>query len=244
MRVYRTYTHEVLAPELIVLLSDEEGRHLASVRRVAVGDAVLITNGRGQAYRGAVETLGKGTTAVRVIEAHRETADPGPRRELAIGLTRSEAFDDMLHGAVELGMTHFQPLLTERTVVELDQKRAQKRVERWGRICSEALKQSERLWMPVIEPPRQVGEYLKHIAGQPGRTLLLAERVPGEPVARLRDAEAEHLRFMVGPEGGWSPKEREEILAAGATAFSFGEGFILRTETAALSVLAMALVHQ
>ena len=239
MRVYRTFTHEALAPERLVRLSEEEGRHLASVRRVAIGDAVMITNGRGQAYRGAVESLGKGTTSVRVLEAHRETADCGPRRELAIGLTRSEAFDDMLHGAVELGMTHFQPLLTERTVVELDEKRVQKRLERWGRICTEALKQSERLWMPVIEPPREVGEYLKHIAGQPGRTMLLAERVPGEPVARLRDAAGEDLRFMVGPEGGWTPKEREEILAAGATAFSFGEGFILRSETAALAVLAL-----
>lgn len=236
MRIYRCYADCDLNPGEVAPLDPEEAHHLAQVRRARAGDAVILTNGRGVAARGVLELEGKkGRVAIEEVVRR----DPPPAEVLvACALTKSGAFEDILQRAVELGMTRFVPLVTERCVVEFDDRRAEKKVEKWERHAIEALKQCERTWLPVMESPVALREFVARPFA--GRRFLLEERT--ESIERL-DEVARGLTgpaaLLIGPEGGWSEAEKHAMREAGIEPVSLGAQAVLRTETAWLAALAL-----
>jgi 16S rRNA (uracil1498-N3)-methyltransferase len=237
VRRYRAYADAPLAPGAEFELSEDEAHHLSAVRRVRSGDAVIVVNGGGLEAEGILRTQGK-RCSVAIERITRELLAPPPRLRCACALTKSSAFEDILQRAVELGMTHYQPLMADRSVVELDERRAEKKREKWTRHGIEALKQCERLWLPEIGEPTKVADFLRSSPG--GRVLLLEERSPeAPPLAQLVPTLAnEDVTLLIGPEGGWSDAERALARTSGCQPTSLGE-VILRAETAWLASLAL-----
>jgi 16S rRNA (uracil1498-N3)-methyltransferase len=240
MRTLRCYCDDQqLRPGGDILLSEEEGRHLGTVLRARVGFHVEVLDGAGGLAFGDVTEGGKGGWRIAI----RELAPPVARRaaplELAPALTRTDAFDDALHRAIELGMTAFRPILSERTVVELDEKKANRRMERWQRIAVESLKQCERRWLPEVAPPVELEALLADLKTRDITPVVLLERAKDvPPLSGMRDKLASvGVCLLIGPEGGWSPEEAE-LLRKSGTAASLGDA-ILRSETAALAALAL-----
>jgi 16S rRNA (uracil1498-N3)-methyltransferase len=237
MREWRCFHDDALVPGSRVLLAREEATHLTRVLRARAGDRVVVLDGRGRRAEAVVADAKSGALELGAVT---EFPPPLPALELALALTRTEAFEEALARAIELGISGFRPIACEHAMVRLDAARRAARLDRWRRLAIERLKQCERLWLPALHEPVPVAEALEAAvtAGLTGVALLERAACPGlaEVLAGLEpDAP---VCLFIGPEGGWAVEERQALESACRPA-SLGSA-VLRSETAALAAVALA----
>ena len=169
-------------------------------------------------------------------QTHRELRYP--RITLAQGLPKSDKMDFIVQKATELGVASIVPVITERTIVKV--KDEEKRVSRWQKIAREAAMQSNRPDIPAIDDIISFKDFLRTLNSEPGTLLLLPWEEGTEPIKNVlrNNSGVKNLLVLIGPEGGFSTKEAEAAKEIGFHLVSLGPN-ILRTETAALAVLAM-----
>ena len=230
----RLYFPGVIPPHGVCMAPPEQAHHVAHVLRLAVGDAVVVFDGRGIEYSATIERIGKSGVTLRVGEPREVDRESRLAITLAQGISSGERMDYTVQKAVELGVGAIQPLTTERSVVRLDPARAAKRVVHWQAVAVAACEQCGRTRVPSVHPVVPLTAWLG-AGGAMGLRLTLA---PGA-LATLRDLARplEPVSLLVGPEGGLSPRERERAQTAGYTPIRLGPR-VLRTETAALAALA------
>lgn len=211
----------------------EEAHHLTRVLRVEPGQAYEISDNE-SLYLGEVETARK-SEVVFTVKQRLEIVEAAPAMALAAGLIRFERFEWIIEKATELGARAILPIAAERSEKGLEQA-ASKRMERWRRIAREACEQSRRARMPELAAPSDAPP-----AGEFSHRFLLDEEggTPGilEALGDERPAQA-RVALAIGPEGGWTDRERERWQQAGWTRVTLGSG-ILRAETAAAAALAV-----
>jgi 16S rRNA (uracil1498-N3)-methyltransferase len=215
-------------------ITGEDAHHLSTVLRVEAGQKFEISDNR-QVYLAQVETARKDLVSFEILEQI-EAAAPVIHTTLFAALIKFERFEWMLEKATELGIGEVTPVQTERSEKGLEQA-ARKRLARWQRIAREASEQSRRVRLPSIELPIGLADALR--AGVGHRFAL--DEAGGHPIfAALPEVRqlGDRVALLVGPEGGWTDRERTEIAAAGWSAVSLG-GHILRAETAAIAGLAI-----
>ena len=151
-------------------------------------------------------------------------------------LIKFEHFEWLIEKATELGVEQVIPVEAERSEKGLAAA-AQKRVVRWRRIAREASEQSRRAKLPLIEPSVSLAEALRD---QADYRYVLEEADAPPILSVLPEAclAGDRVALLVGPEGGWTDRERAEIGAAGWVATSLGDG-ILRAETASIAGLSI-----
>jgi 16S rRNA (uracil1498-N3)-methyltransferase len=213
-------------------LDPGQSRYLAAVMRQAVGDEMLLFNGRDGEWRAAVTVVGKRAVGVKAARLERPQA-MGQDLDLIIALVKRGRLETIVEKAAELGARRVRPVVTERTNAD------RARVERLTAIATEAAEQTGRLDVPEILEPVKLEKLL---AGwEPGRRLLFCDEAgDAKPVAEaLAGQPAGPWAVLIGPEGGFSPKEREMLRALPfATAATLGPR-ILRADTAAISALTL-----
>ncbi|MFN2371115.1 MAG: 16S rRNA (uracil(1498)-N(3))-methyltransferase [Candidatus Krumholzibacteriia bacterium] len=218
-----------------VLLDRDESHHALTVLRRGDRDPVGLVDGRG--LRLTARLAGRDGKLARLeilTVAHDEAEQAAPRLWLACGVVKGRRWEWVLEKAVELGAHRITPLLCEHGVVEPREGRR----ERWLGVLRAALKQSGRAWLPELDEPQSLADWL---AGGGDWRLFYgavpAERdaVAAEPTATAADA---WLAAAIGPEGGWAPAERTALQDAGAAVLDLGP-HVLRTETAAAAALAL-----
>ena len=124
-----------------------------------------------------------------------------------------------------------------RSVVRIPKERLEAKMERWQKIILAAVKQSRRSTVPVLHPPSSLPLLCRDLP--PGLKLLLSENERGASLKSIvRSATWDHAIFCIGPEGGWTDQEHQELVQSGFQPASLGPQ-ILRTETAALVVTAI-----
>lgn len=193
-------------------LADADHHHLARVRRVRDGDAVIVADGRGGWRRARFR--GHEPEPVDAVQA---VPAPEPPLAVAFALVKGTKPDLVVQKLTELGIDRIIPFEATRSVVRWDPAKAGAAHERLVRIAREAAMQSRRAWLPTIEPVAGFAE----VASRPGA--VVADR-GGVPI------DASHRLVLVGPEGGWSDDER----AQGLPAVALGDA-VLRAETAAIA---------
>jgi 16S rRNA (uracil1498-N3)-methyltransferase len=212
----------------------DDAHHLTRVLRVEPGQRFEISDNR-DVYLAEVETARKSLVEFSLVERLPAVA-PGARIDLFASLIRFERFEDLIEKATELGVAHIVPVAAERSEKGLA-RAAEKRLPRWRRIAREASEQSRRARLPEIESPIELMEAVREESAH--RLLLDEEAAPGIlgalPVNRKPD---DSIALLVGPEGGWTDRERAAIVEAGWRAVSLGST-ILRAETAAVAGLAI-----
>ena len=236
MRLTRVYVDDDLAAGGKLTVEGSAGNHIARVLRLRVGDEVTVFNGRGGEYSAAIEDIRRDTVLVSVRE-HRDEGRESPfNLTLAQGISRGERMDWVVQKATELGVSRIIPVFTERSVVQLDEKQAQKKLQHWRGIAVAACEQCGRNVVPAIDTPVGVHEFLAKALT--GTALLLS---PGATQG-IADVRAETgATVLIGPEGGLAQVEQDAALRAGFTAVRMGPR-VLRTETAA--VCALTLLQQ
>lgn len=152
---------------------------------------------------------------------------------LCLPLLSEQKMSFVLQKATELGIDKIIPVITNRSIVKLDDKKVSKKLERWQLICKEASEQSKRMTIPIVSDIKKLSE-LK-LDG----LKILCSTV--EKQNKLKDVirnEFDKITFIVGPEGGLDSKEEELLIKLGFISTSLGEN-ILRVETAPLYVLSV-----
>ncbi len=217
------------------LVTGDEAHHLTRVLRVEPGERYEISDNE-SVYLAEVETARKAEVSFVVIEKLRGR-EPGLETELYAALIRFERLEWMLEKATELGLSRFHAFPAERSEKGLEMA-ARKRLPRWERVAREASEQSRRTVLPrICEPLDDLPLLARNLT-----TGFLLDELPDAPpilsaVPKERGLE-DRVGILVGPEGGWTERERIRLAAAGWTRVSLGTQ-VLRAETAAIAALAI-----
>ena len=224
----------------LVKLTPEQARYLGAVLRLRPGEEIEVFDGKGARFRAWLE---EDAAALRLAEPLLE----GPLRAVDVvlvqALAKGEKMDVVVQKATELGATRVMPLASDRAVVRLDAGRGAGKAERWRRIAQEAARQCGRSDVPRVDEPCGWDGVFALLRDEPARRGLLLD--PEQRELRLGQAArgARRVLIAVGPEGGFSPEERERAVRGGMLSVGLGP-LVLRTETAGLAALSVVLhVH-
>lgn len=213
-------------------LRGEEARHLTRVLRVEPGQRYEISD-NSSVYLAEVAEA-RGERVVFRIESAIDSPSPPARVTLCAALIKFDRFEWIVEKATELGVESILPVETTRVEKGLFEA-SHKRAERWQRIARESSQQSRRARIPEILSAARFDAVL----GAAGARIFLDEAV-APPLLRVLPAAIDHVALLLGPEGGWTDRERELALSAGWSAASLGPQ-VLRAETAATAALAVVM---
>ncbi|MEV8170903.1 16S rRNA (uracil(1498)-N(3))-methyltransferase [Microbacterium sp. NPDC077486] len=222
----------------LVSLTGAEAKHAAVVRRLRVGEAVTVGDGRGVWLTGVAEEVSPSRVDVRIAERV-EHEPANPRLVLVQALAKGDRDELAVQAACELGVDEIVPWQASRSVSRWEGPKAVKGRERWATIVREAAKQAHRTWVPEVAAPESTAQLAARAATQ--RVVLLDPTAPARLSTLVPDDR--DLVLVVGPEGGIAPEELEKLAAAGAERVLLGDT-VLRTSTAgpaAIAVLSVAL---
>ncbi|KAB7772199.1 16S rRNA (uracil(1498)-N(3))-methyltransferase [Xanthomonas maliensis] len=236
MRLTRSHVDLPLAVGQDVQLPEEAANHLLRVLRLREGDACVLFNGDGIDYHARISAAGKRDARASVTQAE-PVDNESPRAIVLIqGIARGEKMDLILQKATELGVSAIVPVNAERTEVKLDAGRLEKRIAHWRSVIVSACEQSGRARIPRLAIPSSLADAAA--ATRDGQSLRLTLDPQGEHrLATLSMSDDRAVQIAIGPEGGWSPRDRATLAEAGFTGLRLGPR-ILRTETAGLAAIA------
>ena len=223
-------------------LESADAHHCCDVLRLAPGDQVVVFDGQGRvAEAKLLEVTRKHCTLCIGTEAM--TREPRCAITLAQAVPKGKNMDLVLQKAVELGASSIVPLMTERTVVRVDEADAPRKRERWQQIALEACKQCGRNTLPHVWQPYSPEQFLS--THQEGLLLLASLQPDSRPIKEVLAAYGQaqghppsNVTILIGPEGDFTPGEIALFKEAGAIPITLGP-IILRTETAAIYCLSV-----
>jgi 16S rRNA (uracil1498-N3)-methyltransferase len=220
-----------------VEVSGDEAHHAVAVRRIRVGEALLLTDGRGALAEGAVEATGKRTLDVR-LTSYDVVAEPSPSVTVVQALAKGDRGERAVEMLTEIGAARIVPWAAARSVAVWKGDRATKSLARWRATAREAAKQSRRAWHPEVAELAST-DYVREIAAAADLAIVLHEEATGS-LASLAVPEAGNVVLVVGPEGGLTDEEVAGFVAAGAHAVRLGAE-VLRTSAAGVAATAAIL---
>ena len=235
MRQHRIFHEGPLEVGTEVGLSVDNGHYLRQVMRAKSGQLITLFNGAGGEYRATIQTIEKRECRVSVDQFIDREVESSLEITLLQGISKGDKMDFTVQKAVELGVNHVVPLLTERSVVKLDARRGQKKREHWQGIAIAAAAQSGRNRITTLAPIMKLSEYL--LTANKGDTTRLMLS-PSAKVGFNSIAQSQAITLLIGPEGGLSDGEERAAIAAGFCAVRFGPR-VLRTETAAIAAVGL-----
>jgi 16S rRNA (uracil1498-N3)-methyltransferase len=223
-------------------LSGDEAKHCSQVMRHRVGDWIRVFDGQGTEAKAEIVSISAKRVEIRVLEK-RSTPPPAVSISLIQAIPKGANMELIIEKAVELGVNAIWPVLTERTVVKLDAKEAQKKQEKWQRVALEACKQCGQNWLPEVHLPEAFGKVLEQLPPHDVKIIAAIQPDARSVKAILRDIAApQSAALAIGPEGDFTPAEYELVREKGFAPMTLGP-LVLRVETAALYAVSV-LSHE
>ncbi len=232
MRHYRFYQAGNFGIGNAVSLDKTVSSHISRVLRLKVHDEIQLFNGDGYNYQARIMVSGK-KVVVEIFGSAANNSESPLKIHLGQAISRGERMDYTLQKAVELGVHKITPLITERVQFRLNEKRIKQKMNHWQKVIESACEQSGRAVVPEIISPLNLFQWVK-AGSSPG--LLFTP----DATVRLKDLQnASNLRLLIGPEGGFSNNEVNQVLEHPEfTDVSLGPR-TLRTETAAVTAISI-----
>ncbi|MBP7174847.1 MAG: 16S rRNA (uracil(1498)-N(3))-methyltransferase [Thermoclostridium sp.] len=230
-------------------LTGDDAKHMLQVLRFKPGDVFLAFDATGYEYEAEVASIGKSSVTGKIIKAWRPETEPEKNVILFQGIPKADKMDWIIQKSVELGVREIIPMVTQYSVIRMNERGLDGKLERWNRISREACKQSGRVRVPEVKAPMLYSDAVK----------LWSERVKEETNALtvycyenegkkcLKDLlicynidDSRTAGIFIGPEGGFSEGEVQLAQEHRFNPVSLGKR-ILRTETAAIAVLSVIM---
>jgi 16S rRNA (uracil1498-N3)-methyltransferase len=218
------------------------------VRRLQPLDEVTLFNGQGGEFKAVITHMGRSEVSVRVGEHHKIERELNMQVNLWCGITANERMDWLLEKATELGASTLLPISAERSVLKLKGERADKKLAHWQAIAVASSEQCGRNRVLQVSAPVNLPQAIAQLTAKPAQaarwvlSLAPGTRPLQEMMRTLKSAKDEdpsnmsELILLSGPEGGLSPAEEAQAIAAGFLPVSLGRR-VLRAETAPVAVL-------
>ena len=198
-----------------------------NILRLKKGDTLFVFDGKGKEYEYVIHLIGKEHIQIRKMRITRKEAPPKSCIALAFPVLREHKMDIILQKATELGVNRFLPFTSKRSTIA--QKPSAFRCRRWIKIITEAVRQSERLWLPSLEEVCNFNKIIKEEAS----IKLYALKGGGDFLSLLGKNKEGSILLLVGPEGGFSDEEKQALEEHGFEGVNLSAN-VLRSETAAL----------
>jgi 16S rRNA (uracil1498-N3)-methyltransferase len=225
-------------------LRGSEAHHARDVLRMKAGEKIVLFNGRGREV--TVEIAAFEDDEIRLRKLH-EAETPPLRGRITLGqaIPKGKNMELIVQKAVEIGAAEIAPIISDRTIVQIDSNSAAQKQRKWQQIAIEAGKQCGQNWLPRVHPPRKLAEFFS--TSEQGFDLRLIGSL--QPEARnLKSILEMYLRqhtdrprsvlMLVGPEGDFTPAELALARRHGCEPITLGP-IILRVETAAIYCLSI-----
>lgn len=225
--MYRLVIHPTQKQQEQIQLTASQQHYLQRVLRLGKGDRFVAMDGLGQTW--VAQLWG---TSAQILEALQGWTELATDVTLMVALPKGSGFEPIVRGCTELGVATFMPILSERTLL----KPSVHKLERWRKIAQEAAEQSERQIVPVILEPTPFDQALATIASSNRYICVARSNTPF--LQELPPPPVQNIAIATGPEGGWTPLEIEQAIAAGFRSVSLGRR-VLRAVTAPLVALSL-----
>ena len=222
----------------LIHIDGQEARHILNVMRLKESDSVIVFDGSGREYKGFIKEAGLKSLTVKVISTKEPTGEELAKITLVQAMPKKDKMDYIVEKATELGVSCIIPAVTERTVVRLDEDKANKRVERWARLAKEAAKQCGRTDVPRVE---NVQKFYNIIDKVNEYDLALMACLSDDTVSikeAIADFEKGKIIVFIGPEGDFTPDEITMAKDTSCRYVSLGKR-ILKSDTAGIFLLSV-----
>lgn len=245
-------SHPIPQEETKILIEGDDKKHLRDVLRMKPGETVTICDVTGTDHLCEIESYGEEGAVTHILSRTASNTESPYEIVIYQGLPKADKMDVIIQKCVELGGARIVPVTCTRSIVKLtDKKDIIKKIQRWNRIAYEAAKQCNRSKIPEILPPVTVKEAVQKMT-QDGAAFLPWEceeqrsirsflnEVKNKNIPAKDKSTSPVISFLVGPEGGFDQSEIDLARQHGIITVTLGKR-ILRTETAAPSILAMMM---
>lgn len=229
-------------------LTGAEAHHARNVLRLETGDKLVLFDGRGRELTAEI-TSGSPELALRKLH---EAQTPPLRCQITLGqaIPKGKNMDLIVQKAVEIGAAEIAPILSDRTVVRLDEESAISKQAKWETVAVEAAKQCGQNWLPRVHVPQTMAQFFQQprrfdlqLIGSLQSDAVHLKKILAEYLAEHGDRPTSVL-MLVGPEGDFTPAELSLARSHGCRPITLGP-IVLRVETASiycLSVLSYELL--
>lgn len=221
--------------DIIIIDDPEDLNHVSKVLRLSEGDKIEICNKNNVDYLASISSIDKKHIECRIIKKYTSKTEAPIEIVLFQAIPKSSKMDFIIQKNVEIGVKKIIPIISDRCVVKIKDKSSEKKkIQRWQKIACEAAKQCKRGIIPTIGNIVDIEE-LNSILGNFDMVIMPYEEESDKGIKKVitRNADIKKVGIIIGPEGGFTKDEVEEVTRWGGSSVSLGPR-ILRTETAGL----------
>lgn len=240
--MYKFFVEGQAIGEEEVTITGEDVNHIRNVLRMQPKEQVYISDGGRREYLCEISGFTQTAVTLRILDVYGSNRELPAQITLFQALPKGDKMETIIQKAVELGVHEIVPMATKRTIVKWDDKKTQKKTERWNAIAQAAAKQSKRNRIPVVLPPMSYEKALELAAHMEG-AIIPYENAQGMSKARetvQNLISKKTIGILIGPEGGFSPEEIELAVSQRVVPITLGHR-ILRTETAGMTILSILM---
>lgn len=224
-----------------VIINGGDVKHIKNVLRLNIGDNITVCDGDNHEYIVKIKAIHTNEIEGVVIEELISNKESSLEIILYQGLPKSAKMDLIIQKATELGVKKIIPLITNRTVVKINDKKKQaKKIQRWQRIAEESAKQCKRGVIPKIDDIKSFDSILKTLSKE--KNILVPYEKENKVGMKeiLKNVTDNRIHIIIGPEGGFEEEEINQLEEINSKIVSLGPR-ILRTETAGFTVIAITM---
>lgn len=231
--MFRYFTSEDEFNEDIVYIVGADEKHLKNTLRAEIGQEVAVITD-GSEYIAEIVGFENDGIACKIKYKTDKNNEASIDIFLCQSLPKQAKMEDIIQQNVEVGVKGFIPLITDRTVVKLNDKaRELKKLDRWRKVAHESSKQSKRNIVPVVDNIMTIDELIERAKSENAQIIVPYELEDNKTMKEALNVKKDRYFVVIGPEGGFDISEILKLQSAGAEVVTLGKR-ILRTETAGI----------
>ena len=232
-KLHRIYTNFQLQVSIPIILDSSTSNYVGRVLRRKEGDHIQCFDGKGTEAICSVSSSQAGRYELRIERVFKVPERTTPKVHVAIGMLKGQAMDRAMQHCTELGATDIWLLQSERSNVRLNNERLHSKGSHWLKVCVSSCEQCGESYLPVIHGPMTIEQLFK--------VTTTIEKIILDPSGKpfSKELPIKERVLFIGPEGGWSPKEKKFFASQKLSCFSLGER-IIRAENAPTVGLTLA----
>lgn len=223
------------------IIYGEDVKHISRVLRLKSGDKITICNRQGTDYKCIIKNINKESVNTEIISYHLSETEPKTKITLFQALTKSDKMDLIIQKSVEIGIHEIVPIVTERTVIKIEEEKKQyTKLTRWQKIAESAAKQSQRGIVPKVSPIITLPEAYNKSRYMDFKVIAYEKETQNHLRGLLSDFDGKSVAVFIGPEGGFEEDEVNLATQSDIVPITLGKR-ILRTETAGLFIVSIMM---